>query len=117
MSMRRVWWFVLVAVVVACGMFLWIRRDSRPLITAKPQISIEALRATWVMHVSSTLADYERTKNAAVARDQLLTLIVPSEWRETHLRLVLAFQSLTDQKKNANSLLSQAIKAYQRQIK
>lgn len=79
---------------------------------AAPAVSPEELRSTWIAGVSSTLAFYDGGGSPAEARDALLSLRVPGEFRDIHLDLVLAFQALVDKTVQAQILLEKARAAF-----
>lgn len=82
--------------VAVLGGVVWMMRGSQP---TQPQAvlssrSPERLRADWREGVDTALREYDATQNAAQAKQTLLMLRVPTESREQHLALVLAFEAL-----------------------
>ncbi|MDO8584411.1 MAG: hypothetical protein Q7R83_04505 [bacterium] len=116
--MRRV--LLILAIVVALGAvsaLAWkLGSSTPPAVPVVPTLSLEEIRGVWLARVSSTVAGYEQTQNATEARDRLLALTVPSELRDVHLSLVLAFQALVDQRKTGEQQLKQALNAYRKNV-
>lgn len=92
------------------SLIVWRSRSktSLPVPIALPEISQSELHASWNREVEDALQQYKQDKNALAARDRLLALRVAADDRETHLKLVLALQALTDKQRDGAVRLKEA---------
>ncbi len=102
---------------VVLGLIIHDILRSRVVVTPAVVIrSPEDIKNVWHKGVEDVLKSYEVTHDATVARDALVTLVVRTEDRSTHLALVLAFQASIDHRQDAPQKLVEAQQAFTRNI-
>jgi hypothetical protein len=112
MTIHQRFLLIIVALLVCFGGAFFVLRSGRigssrsvqPMITRSP----EEMHADWQSRTEIILKQYDQDQKADVARDALLTLTVPAQDRDKHLSLVLAFQAVINQDKDAAQKLQQA---------
>lgn len=120
MTRRLVWILIVVLLCIASvAFFVLLRKKGETVKPTESTVSMqpvvppkspEQLRSGWIVGVKAALTQYDQDQNAQTAMDSLLALTVPSSDRDAHLKLVLAFQAMTNGDQKAKDLLAKARK-------
>lgn len=114
---KRGWIIRIVVFLMLLAILFFLRSRSRSLVpsdpsSSQPSVSSVERHREWRSKVENILNDYDRTSNAAQARDGLLGLTVAPEDRDMHLKLVLAFQAVVDGASDASFKLQETRKEF-----
>lgn len=113
-SSRAVWITSGILIVCCLGFVgLWyMRRTTDDSSTQVQRRSPEEIRRTWKEGTIATLQLYEQEHNPQQAKAKLLALTVPTEGRDAHLALVLAFEAKIQERADAEERLQVARAAF-----
>lgn len=71
------------------------------------------LQADWQRSVNEILTDYDRTGDARVAKERMLSVRVPGSGRDAHLALYVAFNTLAESRPEGKAKLAAARATFQ----
>lgn len=107
MCSRRIFGGILLLIMLGGGFWIGARLlPSRPTMGVTP--SQEEIQQSWNVGVKRVIEEYESSKNAVQAKQQLLALTVPAHAREVHLALVLALEAKIQGRDDAETRLDAA---------